>query len=658
MDTDQYDVVFNDAASPVVTIGAMLVRDGKNAVMEQSVDAEVLPPRVLTAGEFTNAQFPPTIRVTMKQDDWRYGLGGQLYSKSPYGYNTSTGMDCSTDKVIKLPAEAQATTYDTAPSNPQGGPGGFATSGSGYLWHFADSGTGASVSCYLWDFITDRRFELQGAALATTNGNYFGNGVEYNGNVYVPCEGAATADGDPGYHIFQAVGAAAWTLTTLTPFRFKYFAVADGRLWGGYVGTNKHHVYSSLDATNASGSWAGPTAIGNSSSAITALVPWGQNNDILLICKEDGIYTLDVPGNVIKLYDATSVFHPNNFRNAVNWNGRVILPLGARGMLELLPDGTVRDISVSIFAPDVTKLHGKVISTAATPDALYLLLQDPTVSTTGYVVKGEIRDDEYRWHILQTLTISSSAAYLYRNKFLAFGDTSGSDVYRRLWLARDGSTGNRPLFLPLSSQDRDFAYEDSPSLTLDTVDWDANLPQVTKLLVDVMFTTKNLSSGAGGHTIPVQYSVDSGTTWANLGTANILNTSPTQTLTFPAGTTGTKVRLRPNPLRGTTAATGPEIHDFTISAAYRPAVKKIVTYRMNMKNGLPNLTGFPITNMPSVISQLRTWNNTATGITVKDRFSQAGRTMITLPGSMKEFAGSRRYNGRDDYIVEMSFLEV
>jgi len=79
--------------------------------------------------------------------------------------------------------------------------------------------------------------------VATTGGRTYRNGVEYGGYTYVPCwsddigsGGSYTGDDKPSSYIYKADADANWTLCTINPRFFKYFAVADNKLCGGYIG--------------------------------------------------------------------------------------------------------------------------------------------------------------------------------------------------------------------------------------------------------------------------------------------------------------------------------------------------------------------------------------------------------------------------------------
>ena len=437
-------------------------------------------------------------------------------------------------------------------------------------------------------------------------------------------------------------------------------AVDTQNLWfGAYRPSDTDAVYTSTDPTNA-GALTGPYAVGLTDTEITQMVPYGT---LMLICKPEGLYTITTGGTTVNL--SKDIFRPmrhdDNFRNAcLLTNGSVLLPLGEGGMWEVSADGVLRDVSFRLTMPEQTYLHGNVINLCAVPDGVYALVAN---STTVYILYGEWLTingvTDYRWHVLGSTTWTGTAIDKYRQFMFVQGYLSGTDIYRRLWISRVGSdTSPTPANWFLSKlNDRDDAYTTDSTATFDTDNEDANLPQVDKNYVEVRFTTKNLTSGAGGHTVPVDYSLDSGTTWVSLGT---LNTSPTQTLSFASGITGKTLMLRPKPLLGTPTSplTSPEVLDLTIVCQVRPDPKKVITLSVYLADEMVTGNGGRETRANTKMAQLRTWNAQAAAVTVKDSDNTAGRACLFLPGTMQEVGVAREVGRRLEKLVQFKLLEV
>ena len=337
-------------------------------------------------------------------------------------------------------------------------------------------------------------------------------------------------------------------------------------------------------------------------------------------------------------------------------NGHALAAWGDAGMIDIAPDGTYREVGFPTIAPDIATLDGRVVALAADSDRVYALVEDTT--TLGYLLAAEWREIngklDYRWHVLDdAVLLNSTAIHRYRFRLFPFGFVSGSDTYRRLWLSRHGAAGTtRAEFLP-KVNDRDDAYNNDNDGRFDTVDIDFNLPQVQKNWDEMTFNTANLGTGGTDHNITVSYSLDGGSYTAH---ATNLTANP-QTLSFPAATTGRRLRLRFDLNRGSTTTTSPKILDFTIKAQLRPAAQKMLFVTLVLADGLSNLAGAYETRSETKRTQLSTWNTQAGRVTLYNRY-QNGVACVALPGRMRERMTRWAYGRRPEYEVDMIFLEV
>lgn len=650
-----WDLVINDGSD---THGFMLAPDGSGKKPWIYKDTEVIAPRQLAMGSFTDSEFPPLIELPLNQEDWRVGLGRTktrldraAYGGATLGYKDGVKVDASGDSIIKLGPGLTATTVDDATGTTKG-PQGYAAIGA-HLWHFMNVSDGAERDrFYTWDF-TDRDWLEQESI---NNGRFHPNGVQYGANVYVPRWGLGDNTTSTVY-MYTAAGTS-WTHSTLSVSDF-YFMAQDsgGTFYGGYrpASGTRHHVYYSTNPTN-SGSWTGAVAIGQSDSDITALVPY---KDLMLICKSDGLYTINSSGTVVDLdggFFQDNFRHTDNFRNAINFQGRVLLPLGEGGMYELDDSSSenLTDISFRLVAPGVTKLDGEVVSLAAGANEVYALVREGTAlyfMLGEYLVVNGVAD--YRWHQIGQTTWTGTAIDKYRQVLYPYSILNGTDVYKRIWQSRFGTAANRAEFWPRTN-DRDLIFTPDNDATIDLTEEDAFLPQVDKNFLRLECETSGLGTGGSDHNIPIDYSLDAGASFSSLGTL----TASSQTLTFTAGTNGKSIILRAKPLQGSTTTTTPKLLGLRLICQVRPDPSKLLPVRILLGDNIPNKTGAKERKMKTKLAKLREWNDLPGTLTIKSAFKPAGDDYLALPGQMQEERLNERRGHRDPQLVDMTFLEV
>ena len=624
-------------------------------------DAPVLPPRVMTSEEASDAQYPVQYQQTITQTDFRGGLGGvQQSDHKDLKYADGLRTDGSFEAIMKLARAITDTSYSTNGGTTTKGVAGMGVIGDD-LWLCRDENSGTIVRGWLWNF-TNRNW-VATASFGGAVQRVVPNGTPFGANLYFPMWGLTDNTTATAYR-YLAEAAGAFTTSTLSPNDFYFFAVsADGRMWGGYRPTagQRHHVHSSTDPTNT-GAWTTATAIGESTTDITALVPY---RDGVLICKENAIYALDIRGNPQRV-DPGNIFEslrdPNNFRNAINWNGNVLLPLGSGGMYELSEDGNLRDISFSLVAPDLTDIDGKVLFLAADDDMVFALVEN---GATGYllgaeylVINGKI---DYRWHRLQTMTISTTAIDLYRQFMLLYKNVSGTDVYRRLFISRNGtetSAISANEFMPRPN-DRDDTFDANTNATFDTVDIDFGYPALVKEWQEVTAICANLGTGGTDHTIDIQRRVDGGAFSDINATSSTFNTNGGQSISFDNATTGRRITLWFQPLRGTTTTTSPELLQFTIKGQVRQTPVKIHRVVLRLGDGVVNLAGAREHRSGVKVSQLRTWNGQAASLILTgENTAAAGIRVVSVPGTMSELGVYEGWHRRPYRVISMAFQEV
>lgn len=206
-------------------------------------DSQTLQPRIMTMGELTQAEFPVDIAMTQFQEDWRLGLGGITQRLQPKRLASAIKVETSgkTAKLVLAKQDTHANTIDSEPSEYV--PAGFAATGEQF-WAF--------VGRYpiRWNF-ADQDWDRQTIPTGYDAASLGRNGVDFEGNSYVArwaddvgSGGSYVAADEPSTYFYKAPGDAQYTASTLASDAtendaFKYFAVADNKIWGLYAAVSE-----------------------------------------------------------------------------------------------------------------------------------------------------------------------------------------------------------------------------------------------------------------------------------------------------------------------------------------------------------------------------------------------------------------------------------
>jgi hypothetical protein len=399
-----------------------------------------------------------------------------------------------------------------------------------------------------------------------------------------------------------------------------------------------HVIKSSSDASNA-GSWTSSVTIGTDDAPITGLV-FDRDTDTLLVAKTDGIYSYASDGQVRNLTVLFRQFgHVQNFTGAYPWNGHVLLPLGSGGLLDFdYATGAIKNVSLSVTAPEQTELHGKVVAMHGDPISLFALVKSTTTNHYYVMQANEVAHEnnvEFRWHILAKL---GGGAATDESQATLMVDTSRSGR-RRLWVGfQETDVSAMPYFLAFGTvdDDDDDGYTNDTDAYATTNQWDANLPRVNKRYEEVEVQTRNL--GVGGRTVKLEYQLNGDGNWHPLDTINI---SPFATVKFPEGTTAKLIEMRFTPAMTTVGTTGPEILSFKVKAQLRPDPAKIYELTVYIADQLQLLNGAITSTARKDLSQMRDWNEEPTELILhvpaalqKDR--KVEHEVVFLPGTLQE----------------------
>ena len=650
--THSFTVEDASAGTPIYGYMAARGRNGSNRFVIK--DFRGIAPRVLSDDELTEAQFDPLVEGLFTQTDWSGGMGAFNARLHPGKISSGYKVDTSDPGKIKLARDfVSAGTLDFAAT---------AHRPTGY----------AIVGTEVWAFIGRNPYSLTFATNAWVQGTVpeaaakiYRNGVSYKTNIFAPGWVQATNAADT--YIYKADADANWILSTLANSDVKYMAVAGGLMYGGNWSDGVNLVRTAVDPTNAGG-WSGSYTVGGTDSDITALVPYG---DVCLICKADGIYVIQADGTVKNLTpefeDADQ--HPDNFKGAYNWYGRIILPLG-NGRLWELRDGLFSDISLRRYMPRDTHLHGRVVAVNGTPEELYVMVLE-TDNTRYHIMKAnrtEVnRRGEYAWHHVarQAYTTATDDDH---NALLAEGIPSGTVLHNRVW-AGISSTGSTlgPFYIPMTSDTND-RYDGDDDAEAMITGIDVGFARTNKHFSTIDFETDNLGAGVNDHSIQVWYRLNTiggsraggGTAgWTSLGTL----TSDRQTLTFAVETTGAILDLLVLPIQGTTTTTTPEMLKLTLRYQLRPGDLKTIPLAISFVDGQMQLNGIPDYRVAESLVQLRTWNEGANEVVIRvpdfaDKTASRAFTVVVLPGTFVEEVVASEHHRFPEVRVRALLAEV
>ena len=467
----------------------------------------------------------------------------------------------------------------------------------------------------------------------------------------------------PDKYAYKTGALGTWTIipTSAAKDSWKFFAVADGKLWGGNEVTANNLIGSTASPTSAANFTT--VAVGGTDAPITAMIGDG---DTMLVCKTNGVWAYYPDGTLENLtpeFEARR--HPHNFFNSYNWNGRILLPLGEGGLYQL-HQGVITDISLKFYAPNETKLHGPISAISAEPSACYFLVRDAT-NSKQHVVKGEIVEidgvSDWRFHHLAELAGIGSQVYneVDGSTLLAEGVPSGTKVHHRLWVAAEQSTTNYPHFLPGVNDDEDGFTNDTDCIAQFT-EFDYGLPNVDKTFKQVHVESANL--GAGGRQYGLEFRVDAGSWLTTLKDAagnsdGIVDTSPTQTMTFPDGTTGKIIEFRIKPALTSVGTTSPEFLSLELEFQLRPSRVQTLPVDVYLADGMRRLDGsLGVEKTNTALAQMRTWAGQAKEVKVTDA-EKTARQMMFLPGTLEiERVVEARQGRRAEYRVRATLVEV
>ena len=433
-----------------------------------------------------------------------------------------------------------------------------------------------------------------------------------------------------------------------------------------------HVIKSSVEPTNA-GSWDSGTKIGEDDQPITGLAVDGDSST-LFVTKTDGVYShgFDENDNVVTI-NLTTEFrqfgYTGNFHNIYAWNGHILLPMGGGGLLDMdIASGVIRDISMSVLAPNQRQLHGRVLAMHGDPTNLFMLILD-TTSPKLHLVLAQLVTfgglTEFRYHVLQEVGAGQGLA---DEQCVLMIDTHLSN-HRRVWIGfTETGVSVRPKFYAFGrlstaeGGDNTDRYHADTDAEFITVEFDKNLPNVPMHVSSIEMGTRNLP-GTGGAIgkIDTEFRMDR----AVDGSGNAIylegpsfSLSPLQEAIFPHGTAGKVLELKIKPSIDTIDTQSPEIISIRVKWQIQPDPRKLIPMKVYIADGQLKLNGTVGGRPRKLLAQLVKWDSEPTDLVLGTPNDDPDRSVLFLPGTLKVREVGTEFGRRPEYEASFMLVEV
>jgi len=390
--------------------------------------------------------------------------------------------------------------------------------------------------------------------------------VSSNAYAYVCIKGPVGEEG--AYRHSPTGNSGDWTEATgNVPLYADFLAALNENLWR----FNQLNVADNAAVAPAmGGNWSADYKVGDKSYDFT----WVLNHrGILVIGKEDGLYSIDQYGNAEQLIpELRASSHELNFRRMLSWKGLVFMPMGGGG-LWTWPGQPYDDLSPRRFAPHDPNYQGQVGGLAWDNNWIWATVQgsatDGVVSGSAYnvgLLAGAFIQDAYGarwvWHPIASY-VDDESHYL-----IIFRAPTTNQP--RMWVFRGtnaacGNTGDyTPSYIDLprytdnpleatDDQDTDYAYNFASGGSITFSKWDGNLRNMTKAFFSMTFKGSNLANVTSGDQryIEFDYKIDdddwilAATSGFTLeGDAEDDGVTVEEEFFFPSNTTGKTLTVR------------------------------------------------------------------------------------------------------------------
>lgn len=226
--------------------------------------------------------------------------------------------------------------------------------------------------------------------------------------------------------------------------------------------------------------------------------------------------------------------------------------------------------------------------------------------------------------------------------------TNFTDSQPRMLISQ--GVGIRVFVLPLDGDSPldDTACRYTSTGTLITPEIDLGFPDETKIFYTVNVVADALVPAA--QQIQVEFSVD-GSAYTSLGT---VSTSPSQELTFPAQTTGKRMKLRFT-LTTTSNTLTPILLGCSVRMSLNPKLYRVITFDAKLPTANAEHGGFNLRNAKTDMDTLWSMRRTGFPFNFTDRWSQLWTARLL---KVEEKEGSREPNATPETLLTLTILEI
>jgi hypothetical protein len=417
-----------------------------------------------------------------------------------------------------------------------------------------------------------------------------------------------------------------WTANTTTPFAADKLAVvmnANGEYVLARAYTNsagKKVVELSSNPAAATPIWGTGYTVGNSDAVFTALFEY---DGTIYAGKTDGLFRFEpfLPGTSVaanRFIKVTPEFRSQP--GSANLNSFVVKKAMERsGWLYIITKSDAlwryharqniwQDLTDLLRNDAVNDRGGKVVAIDQDGRFIYVVVQGGT-NEYDIVTLRESMDGQFFTHTMHSFTATgvhgiwmtnlgvstkqNSLYVLFSNPFT--GGTTNVPQLKRVLIPTDHE------IMRLSSEVR---VHPSGQLVTSYMDWKS--PDVEKSFNRLTILSEGLTTA---RTVTLGYEKDDDSSFSTLPT---VTTSPSQTVSFPSGTTGRRIRLRYGLNTTNTGGSGagdgsPVVKGHVLRASWRPTVLRAWEFSAEVAEGDPGGPGRAVNGSVSeVLSTLRT----------------------------------------------------
>ena len=378
--------------------------------------------------------------------------------------------------------------------------------------------------------------------------------------------------------------------------------------------TRSNTVAFSVNPDDAT-SWGAEVTVGDSDKAVTNLF---AANDVLLVGKEDGLFSYDRNFNQFEDNSPEANFFSgsNNFKKAISRSGRIYATSGDRAFWSipfLIPGDQWEDVSYLFRATSFIGFGGRASAIAQDVNNIFVTVPDDLKSTFSsfpytfpfsFVTAGNKKQKIYLIAMSNQRDTSQSPSELVshtissffvdeiqelsrykddansESSIFAFGKITNEDISTSSSAGAQSNIEPRIIRLKLPIENEHPALVSGRQLRKSgefyTSFMDFNFPDQEKAAVKLTLEGENLDSN---RTVTVSYKIETSglddtddSTWTTFGDSGVINSSGSQTLTasLTSPVTFKRIRFRFEFASSSTTAMPPRIKNMVFHAVFNP----------------------------------------------------------------------------------------